>query len=204
MITNNLYVIAAVCGNFWQESTVNPGVYEGLDPAGAGYGLGQWTDNAVTHRKTDLFNWLSANGYARNSGEGQLEYLMYENVWLGNGAGHTSAYSSLTEFLQSTSNNLSDLTYEFMTQWEGIDDGTLPRRLNGAQVFHDAFLNDTGTRVPWTAGNFLLSWEQATNNALHILDFFLENDHALTDAEVAAIVQLALKRRRRGGGIIVF
>ena len=37
-ISSNLYVIAAICGNFYQESTVNPGIWEGLTPNAPGYG----------------------------------------------------------------------------------------------------------------------------------------------------------------------
>ena len=82
-ITTNLYVIAAICGNFWQESTVNPGIWEGLTPNAPGYGLGQWTDNPpVVMRRTALFNWLQANGYAQDSGPGQLAFLVYENLWI--------------------------------------------------------------------------------------------------------------------------
>ena len=75
------YVIAAICGNFWQESTVNPGLWQGTMIGSPGYGLGQWTDNADTNRRTQLFNWLDANGYSRDDGNAQLEYLIYENVW---------------------------------------------------------------------------------------------------------------------------
>ena len=65
---NNLYVIAAICGNFYQESTVNPGVWEGLDPNNPGFGLGQWTDNPpIVMRRTALFNWLDNNNYSHDS-----------------------------------------------------------------------------------------------------------------------------------------
>ena len=68
--TSNLKVVAAICGNFFQESGVNPGIWENLTPGAPGYGLGQWTDNPPNvYRRTALFNWLSANGYAQDSGQ---------------------------------------------------------------------------------------------------------------------------------------
>ena len=35
--------IAAMLGNMQSESTINPGIWEGLDPYAGGYGLVQWT-----------------------------------------------------------------------------------------------------------------------------------------------------------------
>ena len=206
MITNNLYVIAAICGNFWQESTVNPGIWEGLDPGNPGYGLGQWTDNAQVSRRTALFNWLDAHGYPHDSGPGQLSFLLYENVWLGNGAGYQSAYASLTDFLTTSSTNLSDLTYEFFHQWEGIDDGTGPTRLQYAQRYLELFQNDDGIREPWHASNSYNSAVQADANALRILDFFRgttpvppEPPVEPTEDELLAMITAARRQKMKGG-----
>lgn len=205
MITTNLAVIAAICGNFWQESTVNPGIWENLTVNAPGYGLGQWTDSpGVVSRRTALFNWLSAHGYPQDSGQGQLEFLVYENVWLGNGAGYTSVYNSLTDFLTTTDQNIQNLTGEFMHQWEGIDDGTLSVRVSFAYDALALFLNDPGTRSPWVSGNFYNSRQTALDNCLNILDFFTGALPQPTDEEILALVSLVLKRRKQGGGLIVF
>ena len=218
MITNNLYVIAAICGNFWQESTVNPGIWEGLTVNAPGFGLGQWTDNPpVVERRTALFNWLDANGYSRDSGLGQLRFLMYENVWVPNGAGYASDYNTLTEFLHSTSTNLSDLTYEFFHHWEGIHDASGPNRLDAAQRFLFLFENDPGTREAWHSGNYYNDWIDAQKNALLIMDFFLGDTPPEppeppepptptppTEEELIAMLKVALKRKNKGGIIIVF
>ena len=214
MITNNLHVIAAICGNFYQESTVNPGIWENLTPNAPGYGLGQWTDNPPqVMRRTALFNWLDANGYSRYSGEGQLRFLMYENVWIPSLI-MQSAYSTLTDYLQSTSTNISDLVLEFMYHWEGINDNSFQTRLAYAQDVYQLFVNDNGQRDPWYSGNYYLSRDgQSMANALHIKDFFLEEEPTPpeppeppepTEDEILAIVRVALKRRKKGGGIIVF
>lgn len=212
MISNNLYVIAAICGNFYQESTVNPGIWEGLTVGAPGFGLGQWTDNPPSvMRRTALFNWLDANGYARDSGDGQLAFLVYENLWIPSLIS-PSAYSTLNDFFQSTSTNLQDLVLEWMYHWEGINDGTDGIRYSAAQHFLSAFQNDDGTRLPWFTGNYYLSLNaESTDNALHILDFFLGSSPPgpqpptpPTDDELIALLNLARKKKMKGGIFITW
>lgn len=173
--TTNLYVIAAICGNFWQESTVNPGIWENLTVGAPGYGLGQWTDNPpIVERRTALFNWLDANGYSHDSGIGQLEFLVYENIWIPQSF-QQSSYNTLGEFFASTSTNLSDLVQEWMYHWEGINDGTFQQRYDAAQQFLFLFWNDPGTREAWHSGNYYNSWSDAEKNSLLIMDIMLSN-----------------------------
>lgn len=211
-ISTNLYVIAAICGNFYQESTVNPGIWEGLTPNAPGYGLGQWTDNPPqVMRRTALFNWLDANNYPHDSGDGQLAFLVYENLWIPS-LFQQSAYNTLGDFFATQSQNLADLVREWMWHWEGIDDGTLGVRYDAAAHFLSAFQSDDGTRLPWFTGNYYLQLErESTDNALRIMDFFLGSEPPTppgpdepTEEEILAVVRMALKRRKRGGGVIVF
>lgn len=215
MISNNLYVIAAICGNFYQESTVNPGIWEGLTVGAPGYGLGQWTDNPPSvMRRTALFNWLDANGYARDSGDGQLAFLVYENLWIPSLIS-PSAYQTLADFFQSTSTNLQDLVLEWMYHWEGINDGTDGIRYSAAQHFLSAFQNDDGTRLPWFSGNYYLTLNaESTDNSLRIMDFFLGSSPPgpqpptpptpPTDDELIAMLNLARKKKMKGGIFITW
>lgn len=209
MITNNLNVVAAICGNFWQESTVNPGIWEGLVVGNPGYGLGQWTDNPpLVTRRTALFNWLSANGYAQDSGEGQLAFLVAENIWVPS-LFQQSAYNTLSDFFASTSTNLSDLTHEWMYHWEGINDGTFSQRYGAAQDFLQLFQNDPGNRDPWRAGNYYLSTHQADMNALLIMDYFLGTTPPgpgpqPSDDELLAIIAKARRNKQKGGIFILW
>lgn len=172
-ITNNLYLIAAICGNFYQESGVNPGIWENLTVGDPGFGLGQWTDNPpIVMRRTDLFNWLDANGYARDSGEGQMQFLVYENLWIADNIYGQSDYNTLHDYLHTTDTNMVLLVEEFMFHWEGINDGTYNNRYSWANYFLDLFQNDPGTRQPWTAANDYITQAQTDNNALLIKDFF--------------------------------
>ena len=210
-ICSNLYVIAAICGNFWQESQVNPGVWEGWTVGNPGFGLGQWTDNPpAVMRRTALFNWLDANGYARDSGDGQLAFLVHENLWIPSSF-QQSSYNTLTDYFQSTSTDISALTREWMYHWEGINDGSYQTRYDAAVDFYDVFINSDGTREPWYAKNERLTRGQARWNSLRVMDFFLGEEPGPgpgpdepTEEEILAIVRTALRRRRKGGGIIVF
>lgn len=212
MITNNLYVIAAICGNFWRESTVNPGIWERKDGQiinTPGYGLGQWTDNPPqVMRRTALFDWLDANNYPRDSGDGQLEFLMYENLWIPSLI-QQSAYNTLNEYLTTSSTNLYNLVTEFMFHWEGIDDGTDLVRYNMAEDFLQELQNDNGERMPWYSSNDFNTVNYARWNSLRIKDFFMgyvppTPPTPPTDDELIAMLKTALKRRNKGGIMIVF
>lgn len=217
MICNNLYVIAAICGNFWRESTVNPGVWENLTVNDPGYGLGQWTDlpQYGLTRRTQLFNYLAAMGYTQDSGEGQLQYLVYEAYWTPNSAGHTSAYQTFADFLASTSTNVVDLTMEYMYHWEGINDPNASIRTQYAQDYLTLFQNDPGTRDPWYSGNFYNSQAHAENNALLIMDWFLGatptpappptpiDPANPTEDDIKKLLLLTAKRKAKGGYHVV-
>ena len=205
MITNNLHVIAAICGNFYQESTVNPGIWENLTPNASGYGLGQWTDNSQVSRRTALFNWLDANNYSHDDGIGQLKFLLYENVWNVLGAnGLNSIYSNLAAYLTTTETNIDFLTMEFMYHWEGISDETEQVRIQFAYDAYNFMISGETYRERWFIGNEYNSRNEALWNSLRIMDFFLEEEPEPTEEEILAIVRTALRRRRKGGGIIVF
>lgn len=201
MITNNLAVVAAVCGNFWRESTVNPGIWESLTVGAPGYGLGQWTDvpSMGLDRRTRLFNWLSSYGYPQDSGIGQLEYLIYENYWTPASI-QASAYSTLSDFLASTSTNVQDLTLEYMYHWEGINDGSSSIRVNAAIRYLNLFNNDPGTRNPWISGNRYLSQTESESNALLIMDWFLGGSPPGPALDIAAIILRFLKHRKEAKG----
>lgn len=176
------YVAAAICGNWMQESTLNPGQWElGYKQ---GFGLGQWTDNSETNRRTQLLNWLQENGYASNDGNGQLAYFIHENIWYHSGV--AANFDNLSAFLSSTSTDLSMLTEAFMRGWEGISDSSLSYRISCANTYLEYF-NTHASDKPGTWYNeesydnpssTLLSFgsEANLNNALLIFLFFSGGD----------------------------
>lgn len=174
----NPYVIAAMCGNFWTESNINPGVWERLEPASwtslrHGYGIGQWTntDGDTQGRLYQLHEWLMENGYADDSLEGQLKYISVENTWHTGGSYQQEiSYKSLSDFLNSDSEDLDYLTKAWLFCWEGINNGTLEERQGHARACYDYIMehaSDTDT-TPYTASNSYLSESQILNNAIWV------------------------------------
>ena len=62
--------IAAMFGNMQTESTLNPGIWESLDPFGGGYGLVQWTPY------TNYSDW--AGDAWQENGQKEMERIIYE------------------------------------------------------------------------------------------------------------------------------
>lgn len=206
--TSNIYVVAAICGNFWQESTVNPGIWENLTVDAPGYGLGQWTDNPPqVMRRTALFDWLQSNGYSQDSGEGQLKFLVHENLWIPSLI-TPSNYSTMTDFFNSTSTDLLGLVKEWMYHWEGISDGTETNRYNFAyDLAYNVFPVDDGVRNPWYSSNSYNTIANARSNSLLVKDFLMGTNpipHEPTEEDIIAIVRWLFKKKGLEGFKIVF
>lgn len=175
-----LSVIAAICGNWWGESNVNPAIWESLTPTSwdhqyaydniGGYGLGQWTNVGTPHgRCWNLHEWVTNNGYTDGDGDGQIAFLIHEAYWTP-ATYEQSAYNSLEEFLSSSSDDVATLTKEFMYHWEGINNGTLgTRQARAAQIYQyiQEHLNDP-TITGWISGNRYLSESEALNNCVMV------------------------------------
>ena len=180
----SLYVIAAICGNFYQESQINPGLWEGLN-AGTpttllrGYGLGQWTNTGGdTHgRLYQLMTWLSNNGYASDDGDGQMNYLIYENNWYQ--IGYAADFPNLNAFLMSQSTDLEYLTRAWCSGWEGLTSAHDPdmvqwaNRIQYAQEYFAYLQTHFADPVTtWIAGNRYLTTAESQNNAILLYRFF--------------------------------
>ena len=168
----SMFVCAAIAGNMWQESALSPGVWENLSPGSAtdllkGYGLGQWTNTGGdTHgRLYQLLTWLSDNGYADDDGDGQLAFLIHEDVWYQH---DEYPFSNLTVFLQSDSSDITMLTHAYNLCWEGIHDSSWDSRVdyaNQCYAYILAHANDTSI-TKWYNENTYLTTEQRLNNAV--------------------------------------
>ena len=179
----SIFVIAAIAGNWCAESNINPGRWEGGVVAGFeslnhGYGLGQWTNTGGdTHgRLYQMHVWLQNNGYSDDSGEGQCQYFLYENVWrqtvtIG-GTTYTSPYATLSDYLHSTSTDLETLVREFTLHWEGIYGDQTARYNYAQQIF--TYLQEHGNDTSitsWVSGNRYLTWSEIYNNAVMLFRF---------------------------------
>lgn len=101
--------IAAILGNMQAESSINPGIWEGLSPYGGGYGLVQWTPY------TKYSDWATAQGYSwQDNGPAELERISYEAAnnlqWFYNSQIGMNPPITFAQFLTSTDNinTLSD------------------------------------------------------------------------------------------------
>lgn len=167
------YVVAAICGNFWQESGINPGIWEGLQEESFtslnhGYGLGQWTNTGGdTHgRLYKMAQWVLDSGYEVYDGDGQANYLIAENYWTPQA--EAGQFDTLSDFLTSDSTDLAMLTHAFNIGWEGIHDGTWDARVGYAQrclSFIETNYNNPNI-TQWIYGNTYLSDSERLNNAV--------------------------------------
>lgn len=175
----SLYVICAILGNWCGESTINPGIWEGLEVAdwhalGHGYGFGQWTNTNgdIYGRLWDFYDWMSSNNYDTWDPYGQIAYFIHENTWYQ--TEEAAGFSSLTEFLLSDSTDLRALTEAFCIGWEGIHDETWENRINYAYTIYSYIMehaNDPNINA-WVISNMYLSFEERWNNAVLFYRYF--------------------------------
>ncbi|MBR4973132.1 MAG: hypothetical protein IKY45_01560 [Clostridia bacterium] len=160
-------VIAAMCGNFIQESGINPERYE---TTGEGYGIGQWSFD----RKRLLFEWLDNNGYSRTDGNAQCEYVLVENKWYPTLDPH--GHPDLQSFLNDTTSSLSELVESWYYAWEspGSSDNTLPIRQQYA-IEALAYMTEHLDDPDITDRNHqpqALSYAKALENAVMVYRYF--------------------------------
>lgn len=168
------HVVAALAGNAWAESTINPDVGWNGNIA---YGMFQW--DVAAGRGTKLKDYLSDNGYEQYDGDAQLQFLIDENVWVTaswQGYG-TSKYKDLKDFLDSDSTDIADLTLEFMAHWERpANDSSLQKRIDFAQKAY-FFILDYGNdeRIKeWhyrPSPDYFLTENEALENAVMMYRF---------------------------------
>lgn len=168
----SVYVVAAICGNWWQESGINPGIWEGLLPVAwtdtmHGFGLGQWTNVGTSQgRLYKLHEYLSSNGYPDDSGTGQINFLIAENYWTPQQ--EAAGFENLQAFLNSDSKDITMLTHAYNIGWEGIHDGTWEDRVGYANTCLKYIQEnyDNPDIKDWIVGNRFLSNAERLNNAV--------------------------------------
>ena len=175
----SVYVVSAICGNMWQESGINSGIWESLQVGtwtdlNKGFGLGQWTNTGGdTHgRLYKLNEWLTNNGYSDDSFYGQLDYVEVEDVWFRRAEAYK--YVDLQGFLTSQSTDLTDLTHAWNIGWEGIHDASWNARVqyaNDVLQYIQTNYDPTQTYTP-VISNAYLSNADRYNNACCMFDYW--------------------------------
>lgn len=182
-LTVSDYVIAAICGNFWRESTVNPGIWESLIPSTwdhvynydgiGGYGLGGFTNiaGATVQRLLAYHDWCVANGFSEDDGSAQLYYIIFvERCW-------KAIYQNddFDDWLNSTETDLYTLTDEWCRWWEGNPGDHMDERFAHAQTAYDYIQqhkSDDPSGYTWVTGNFFCSEQQILNNIMCLYFWF--------------------------------
>lgn len=89
--------VAGMLGNMQVESTINPGIWQNLNPNPAlGWGLVQWTPS------TNFTNWAVANGYTNDDGDAQLKWIDGVTVTVGQWIPTAQYPETFAEFKVST------------------------------------------------------------------------------------------------------
>ena len=156
-----LPVIAALCGNSWKESQINPGLEE--YGGGGGWGLFQWTRS----RRTAFESWCVQNGFTFDDPNGQVQYLIYENFWQPNAL---YPFQTLTDFLNSQSTNVEMLTRAWEDCWEISDDSEaqIQERIAWAnQCYSYITIHAQDTSIfEWYISSQYITEQQTLNNAV--------------------------------------
>ena len=129
--------VSGLLGNEQKESTINPGIYQNLNPYHEqpwGFGLVQWTP------WTNWSNWAEQHGYDMYSGDGQLEWIDTETVPFRQWITTTQYPESFGEFKVSTMSPeyLADCFLKNFERPEQIDQ---PDRQKFARYWYDWYTN---------------------------------------------------------------
>lgn len=162
---SSIYVVAALAGNAWVESKINP-VYDETN------GLGIWRWRGT--RLTDLQDWFTDKGYQTDSPSAQLQYFTEEAFWSGSSGGITT----FDDFMLTTSDDIELLTTAFLNCWEQSVPQYLQQRIDFAEEAYQ-YIEDHAQDTEITTwetepeeGQTELSRQQALNNAVLIYRFF--------------------------------
>lgn len=137
-----LNAIAGAIGNAAWESHINPGIWQNLTVSeNLGYGIFQWTPGSKVR------NWLIAGGYGVDSGEGQLERVLYEKD---NNLQYypTSSFPlSFREFIRSTQTP-AYLAEAWMRNYERPGAPHLQERIDYANYYYALLGGETPPAPP--------------------------------------------------------
>lgn len=148
--------VAAMCGNAFQESTVNPGSWgEGYQPEDHGYGLWAWTDWTGEHPfylGTEMRNWVEERYGDWTNGNGQVACVLADDlpsgsVWTPTPISEYSYTNALYPDMQSwinspDKNDVEEMCLQWFLHWEtprtlGVFNQTWSSRLAFARKAYD-------------------------------------------------------------------
>lgn len=134
----------AVCGmlgNMETESTINPGIWQGLSSGNmsGGFGIVQWTP------ATKYIDWANARNLPYQEMDSNLQRILYE---VENGIQYYSSSRTFKEFTQST-DTAYNLAMDFLAHYERPADPSQPARGDQANYWYTTL---TGEPIPPSGG----------------------------------------------------
>lgn len=190
--------VAAMCGNAFEESTVNPGSWgQGFSVYDHGYGLWAWTDwtgEDPFYLGTEMKNWVTERYGTWLSGNGQVACVLADDLPSGSVWTNTpipeysytnSQYPDMNSWINSPDkNDVEEMCLEWFLHWEtprtlGIFNDTWSDRLAFARKAYDFIrehANDTSItdwviRTPPPNSNKYLTEAEMLNNCVMMWRF---------------------------------
>ena len=156
----SLNAIAGILGNVQHESTINPGIWESLDPYEGGYGLVQWTPY------TKYSEWAGSDW--QNNGDKQCERISYE---FANGIQYypTESYPLTAQQFKVSNQNPADLAEVFVYNYERPSNpsASLPSRRQYATNWYNYLLQTVAYTPRLTMGDIYNSVYYTTADAYY-------------------------------------
>lgn len=150
----SLNAIAGVLGNMQTESTINPGLWQGLTEGsggGGGYGLVQWTP------WTNFTDWADSYGYAWDDGNAQLQWINSITVSAGQWI-ETDSYPISFDVFKVSTETPSYLASAFLKNFERAGIEKEEQRQSQAEKWYAFILtNGDSNNVIETAIEWALS-----------------------------------------------
>jgi hypothetical protein len=150
--------ICGMLGNMQSESTINFGIWEGLDNSNTsgGFGLVQWTP------ATKYLDWANSNGYGSDHVSGELNRILWEVA--NNQQWSDPDGMSFYDFTQSTDTPYN-LAMKFISSYERPANPDQPQRGDQANYWFTNLTGGGGVILPSSNQNKVIAMLLA--NALH-------------------------------------
>lgn len=136
--------ICGMLGNMQSESTINPGIWEGLNEGNlsGGFGLVQWTP------ATKYIDWANASGLPHYDMDSELKRILWE---VENNQQWIDSEMTFYEFTQST-DTAYNLAMKFITAYERPYNPNQPQRGDQAEYWFNTLEGGVIT-PPQTSGS---------------------------------------------------
>lgn len=135
--------IAGILGNFWRESTINPGIWQDTIPnPSGGYGLAQWTPS------TNWTDYANQQGWQIDDGYKQLDFIDLDPI---NNYIPTITYPETLSQYKVSNNSPEDCASAWLYNYERAGVVAEQERRYWARYYYD-FIENVPTLPPVEGG----------------------------------------------------